>query len=394
MFSVLVMDEMVSQLLFLVLLLSGVQCSIKKGIGVGPRNFLCNDFDAMDNMHWWYDWGANFDKIEANSGCDINSLGSDVVDKYVSMIWGYNPNWNPRVREPDHSEDFYLAFNEPNHRKQANLTPKQAVDAWPIVEQNAGNRKIVSPAAAQCGGGETNCIGETEIAWFQDFFSLLCVNETVNGIQPKTCRVDYIATHIYTCKAPKVGRLLQELYDEFQLKIWLTEFACPYSTDPYEQKSFMEAVLPILEEADHVFRYAWFVHRSTAGDNEFVTSAISLLEPTSSTLTTLGEYYNSFTYGSQTTTTSSSTSSSTTSTTSTTSTSTSSSTSTTSVSTSSSRTSASTPTGSTTTASTTAPNITTVGSNARRNISMYNDNVHNVICFYLLMSVLYNMSKG
>ncbi|XP_045173776.1 uncharacterized protein LOC123535253 isoform X2 [Mercenaria mercenaria] len=280
------MDISVYSIVLTVVVVSVVHGSRKKGVGIDLKAYKCDDLKALDNMAWWYDWGPNFDKIESESGCNIDDR---YLDPFVPMIWGYSPNWSTDIYRVDHRNEFILGFNEPNHKAQANLSPQEAADAWHIVEYAGKNTVIVSPAAAKCGGGVDKCIEAETIDWLDQFFGNVCAPD------PGPCRVDYIATHIYTCKATKLMRLLTELYDKYKLQIWLTEFACPYDVTVDEQLEFMQAALPLLEESDYVYRYAWYVHRK-ATPSSFILPSANLFETGSSTLTRLGQWYNDYTY--------------------------------------------------------------------------------------------------
>ncbi|XP_060594023.1 uncharacterized protein LOC132748429 [Ruditapes philippinarum] len=373
----------VTAALSFVLLYPSVHCSMKKGLGVSPTLYKCDDLAAFTNMYWWYDWGANFDVIEKHSKCDLSSHS----DTYVPMIWGYRSSWPARVREIDKTNNkFLLGFNEPNHQHQSDLTPAEAAAAWHLVEEAANGAKIVGPAAAECGA---DCNGQT-IEWFDAFFDILCENETSSP-----CRMDYLATHVYSCSATQTMNFLQTLYQKYNLKIWLTEFACPNSDYPEEQLyEYMQPLLDMLEDADFIYKYAWYMARSNDTHGRFVTRAVSLLDQTTSVLTELGQYYNNFYRPFTTTTekatsiTTSSSTSSTTSTTSVQSTSTSASTSTTSAS----STTTTTSTSSTTTTvrpSTTTYAGTTVDSGTVTYYSMYNNVVFTLVYVCISYFILF-----
>nr|KAG5699040.1 hypothetical protein BaRGS_025434 [Batillaria attramentaria] len=84
---------------------------------------------------------------------------------------------------------------------------------------------------------------------------------------------------------------LHELYTRFHKKIWLTEVACP--THSYSHAlAFMQELLPRLEAADHVFRYAWYASRVRGGGA--AQHEDSLMHTNTASLTTLGAYYNNF----------------------------------------------------------------------------------------------------
>ncbi|XP_045172208.2 uncharacterized protein LOC123534169 isoform X2 [Mercenaria mercenaria] len=269
---------------------TNVKCSEKKGVGMAPAQFMCDDFKALSNMKWWYDWAANGDKLRKRNNC---TDFAQYLPLHVPMTWGNGSTFpNYIIQEV---AEYLLGFNEPNHQAQSNLTAQQAFELWPEVITLATGKKLVSPAAAPCG---KNCNGDA-FEWFDEFFRLC------NG----NCKLDYLATHVYYCDADRVMNYLLELYNKYNLTIWVTEFACPGETDPAIVLAFMEAILPRLEAADYVFRYAWYISR-LINTNMYVKPAVSLLEADSSTLTTLGKFYNNF--GEPTTTTSTTTSTTTT----------------------------------------------------------------------------------
>ena len=159
------------------------------------------------------------------------------VDNFIPMIWGRRKVYNVSI--PDKAE-YILGFNEPNHFEQSNITAKEAADLWPNIEKLSNGRLIVSPAAAPCGGPK--CHGNAT-EWFDKFF-----------MHCRGCRVDYLATHYYSCNVDKTMSYLQNLFDRYGKKIWLTEFACPYTENPSKELMFMNEILPKLEAAPFVFR--------------------------------------------------------------------------------------------------------------------------------------------
>ncbi|XP_060569539.1 uncharacterized protein LOC132727951 [Ruditapes philippinarum] len=271
------MGKILLQFTFIVVSCLGlIEGSTKKGLAVDPRTFLCDDFQAFTNFAWWYDWGANLDLIKGESGC--NNIDAN-VDTHVPMVWGYGSYFSQYYLNNEAA--FLMAFNEPNHMTQSNIDPVLAASVWGEVEALANGRPIVSPSPARCDG--PNCLCSTE-EWFDAFFAN-CVD----------CRVDYLATHMYSCNPYETMEFLENLYNKYGLKIWLTEFACPNTWNDAVQFAYMEAVLPMLESAAYIYKYSWFVSRVTFETRtDFIDMSASLLEPYSSQLTWLGEYYNSF----------------------------------------------------------------------------------------------------
>merc|ERR1712173_418880 len=132
---------------------------------------------------------------------------------YVPMIWGYNKY----AKEPFPELHFpmVLGFNEPNHGGQANLSPQKAAQLWvDEFQRTYTDRTLISPAAAP--GGYIDVF-----AWFDQFFAEC---DKLGG-----CRVDHIATHLYTGNAEYDIQFLERLYKRYNKKIWLTEFAVPHT---------------------------------------------------------------------------------------------------------------------------------------------------------------------
>ncbi|XP_070212828.1 uncharacterized protein [Littorina saxatilis] len=191
------------------------------------------------------------------------------------MVWGRW--WNDDLGFPEDTE-YLLGFNEPNFYAQANMCPLEAANLWRQLEQQAGNRTLVSPAIGPCGGHVCMSNG---VDWMHQFM------QACNG-----CRIDYLAAHGYWCDHWNTMGYLWDLWNRFHKPIWFTEFACPQTQSVADQLNYMKAVLPKLEETSYVYRYSWFATR--VGDDGWVTGAVNLLELDSSNLTELGQYYMNF----------------------------------------------------------------------------------------------------
>ena len=196
---------------------------------------------------------------------------------HIPMIWGWRPHKDVPFGISSHAH-YILGFNEPNHRSQSNMTAQEAATHWRELEKHTYGLPLVSPAAAPCHTS-SKCHGDAE-EWFDKFF------QHCSG-----CRVDYLATHMYSCDADHVMSYLKRLYHRFNKKIWLTEFACPHTNSYSKQLHFMQALLPRLESAPYVFRYAWNKARVPPEGSNSVTHVASLLHSHTSTLTTLGQFY-------------------------------------------------------------------------------------------------------
>ena len=105
-----------------------------------------------------------------------------------------------------------LGYNEPDQHEQADITPEEAAIAWIQHQEKYADRILVSPAPANAN-----------TKWM-DAFMAAC--------EPLGCRIDYLATHIYTGTPNEIMTRLKEFSERYGgRKIWLTEFALAKTHD-------------------------------------------------------------------------------------------------------------------------------------------------------------------
>ena len=227
------------------------------GDGGCKRGAAYNHEQAADapafeqGIGWWYDWGAAPDP---SAWASLSGAGVE----YVPMIWTGPPNAaidvSALAAQIPPGAKYLLGFNEPNFGAQANLTPQQAAADWPALEQLARLRglELVSPAVNYCGG---NCNQTDPFQWLSDFFAACA-----------SCQIDYVAFHWYACSGGALSGML-ERFERYGKPVWLTELACLDQSDTSlaAQQQYMRQALPILEGDAKVFRYAWFIGRSSPG---------------------------------------------------------------------------------------------------------------------------------
>lgn len=261
-----------SLVVFLILCSLSLQAqtiSPKKGLAGDLLNN--SDCIASDSLAWYYNW-ANTPNA-AVIGTHQNYL------EFCPMLW--NGSWNPTALTNYlnvHPEVKYLlAFNEPNFSVQANMTPAQAAALWPQVEAiaNTYNLKIVSPAMSYCSG---TCIpgynNQHGTLWLDNFFAAC-----------PTCRVDYIGLHVYDNFYWGFHSVVQ-LYKKYNRPIWITEFDYSGATSATLHASLMLDVIDYMEKDPAIFRYAWFLVRSSPG-----TQSTDLFSQSTGALTDLGKIY-------------------------------------------------------------------------------------------------------
>jgi hypothetical protein len=167
-----------------------------------------------------------------------------------------------------------LCFNEPDVKKQGNMTIEETLDAWPLL-MDTGLRL-----------GSPGCV-HPDKQWMIDFMA---------GAKKRNLRVDFVSVHSYGGPSPEaLVRRLEAVYKMFNRPIWITEFAVgdweakSVETNRHKPETilrFMEKVLPMLDKLDFVERYAWFPAKPTS-----IPLGTSALHDANGVLTRLGECY-------------------------------------------------------------------------------------------------------
>lgn len=162
-------------LLFFVLPLAAQQRSAKRGVCWDEKTQKLTEAPARllaPGVSWLYTWGES----ESNSACSV--YDSDVA--FVPMCWNgsfdetklcnYLTARAGRVK-------YLLAFNEPNLSSAVGgsaMTPQQATNAWPKLEEVAADfgLEIVAPALNFTGDKVGGRVWQP-FEWY-DEFSVFC----------------------------------------------------------------------------------------------------------------------------------------------------------------------------------------------------------------------------
>jgi hypothetical protein len=216
---------------------------------------------------WYYTWGTP-QPAPSPQNCE-----------FVPMFWGQS-NVNAaniaavQQLKAQGQAKYVLGFNEPDQSGQSNMTVSQALALWPQLET------IGLPLGSPATSWPT-------IQWFSDFMDSVAVEHL---------RVDFICVHMYvgTDDASFV-QTLQQVYNQYHLPIWITEFAtadwnaAAPSANQYtaaEALGFMQRLLPQLDSLPYVQRYSWF-----SGDPTSAALWPSALIGSNGQLTTMGSWY-------------------------------------------------------------------------------------------------------
>ncbi len=201
---------------------------LKRGVGLAERHGY--GVRHLEDLHvgWYYNWGPK--------------TALKTKAEFVPMAFGKRA-----IAAPFRGE-IVLGFNEPDHPKQANLTVKEALDAWPDVMRQV--KSVGSPSVA--GNPVTG-------DWLPMF---------MNG-NPK---VDFITIHWYKGANPeKFIEDMKAIIDKYKKPLWVTEFAPQTMADSVknpkkftqdEVNRFIAETTRWMEKTPIIKRYAWHDSRS------------------------------------------------------------------------------------------------------------------------------------
>ena len=232
-------------------------------------------------ISWYYNWGSS-------------DFADNIDAEFVPMVWGVQ---NMDARTLSKIRDGYdegkykhlLTFNEPDVYSpgvSSGISVQRALDLWPYFEELG--IPLSSPAPTNYATG-----------WLDEF---------MEGVKERNYRVDFIALHCYQNFADEnaVSELreqLIEIYEKYQLPIWITEFAaidiwvwgghtgnpdCTLDT----AKKYTQDVTDMLESLGFVERYAWFIDNTNSpGEERAKEAQFTYLYDNDDTLSETGEVY-------------------------------------------------------------------------------------------------------
>ncbi|MBV9121964.1 MAG: hypothetical protein JO112_01230 [Planctomycetes bacterium] len=243
----------------------------KKGFGtpIGSDAQWRSRLEAL-RAKWFYTWG------------DAIPAGVPEGVEFVPMIWGWSGQDDKvqllRRQGAAGKVHHLLGFNEPDQHDQSNLTVEKALAVWP---------KLMETGLPL---GSPGCVFPDR-EWMKQF---------LRGVQERRLRVDFICVHSYQGPDAKgLLRWLQGIHEMYGGRpLWLTEFAVgdwqarsvqQNRFSPKRIADFMREVLPALEAARFVQRFAWF-----SGPPDSAALGTSALFDRNGRLTELGEIYRAF----------------------------------------------------------------------------------------------------
>eukprot|EP00038_Savillea_parva_P027333 m.58985 g.58985 ORF g.58985 m.58985 type:complete len:481 (+) comp7856_c0_seq1:39-1481(+) len=245
---------------------TGAPTKVKRGLsGLAT----CNDATAMGLQHsWHYNWGLwptslAYDGSHYPDG--TVACQPTRAAEFVPMFWGCGTNctsalW-PGFRQgwSQLGVKYILGFNEPDNAGQSNLAPDVAADRWTQLDDLA---QSFNPPLQLVGPGMTHWGEDGGSEWLDAFLG--------NLTTAQRGRIAFLAQHDYSGNAASIVAKADAAYKKYGLRVWLTEFAVGSSADRPRNDAFMKSVLPALDAADSIARYAWFSARNTGDPTSWV----------------------------------------------------------------------------------------------------------------------------
>eukprot|EP00935_MAST-01C_sp_MAST-1C-sp1_P002368 g2368.t1 len=237
---------------------------LKRGLAL--RGGTCADAEVM-GLHdsWYYNWAAEPHAGEgAYCACDMSSArpcdsANKIAAEFVPMLWTCKTTDCSQDLPADYRSAWMqsgvralLGFNEPDNAIQANLSPAEAASRWPSVQRIADEfdppLALVAPGMTHWNNGGSE--------WLDQFFGN-CSHFAECDVE----RISYVAFHDYSGNAASIIRNANAAWQRYGKKVWLTEFAVGGKSREVSN-NFMMQVLPMLDSAESIHRYAWFATRN------------------------------------------------------------------------------------------------------------------------------------
>jgi len=191
-------------------------------------------------VSWYYTWSAYPVAAATSAGLDFapQLWGPTTVSAFQSQLAAGSFSTSTAVLGP----------NEPDNAGQANIDAATAVSLW---------NQYILPLKASHGlklGAPAVSSASTGVTWLEEYFDALGGTGTT----------DFLPIHWYGSSASDFTNYVESVYTQFNLPIWVTEWACVQfvDTDPAcdqaSVNSFLSQTQTWLNQQSYVQRYSWF----------------------------------------------------------------------------------------------------------------------------------------
>ncbi|MFY7898955.1 MAG: glycosyl hydrolase, partial [Chitinophagaceae bacterium] len=196
--------------------------------------------EVAANVTWYYDWGMRD--------------SSTPTREFVPMAWNGGLGSQIRIDSVINRDSLthYLAFNEPNHSTQANMTVASALPVYKNMLR-AGMR-MGSPVGTE----------EAYRTWVDSFateaykqklqIDFVCVHWYDWGNWSSTNNANPTATQVLN----RFKAYIDAVWNLYKKPIWVTEFNANVNRSAAVNQAFFELALPWLDSDPRIERYAPF----------------------------------------------------------------------------------------------------------------------------------------
>ncbi len=192
----------------------------------------------LTNSTWYYNWSATTDWTT-----NPNAVRRSLNQEFVPEKWGAGGDFSQLydIEEATH----LMAYNEPDHTEQSNVSVEKAIEEWPLLQQTG--YRLGSPAT-------------TDFNWLYNFMS---------EAKKKNYRVDYVVVHAYWggLSAKEWYDRLREVHERTGRPIWIKEWnnganwtheGWPSGTEEQQAKQLrdLKEILTVMDTASFIERYS------------------------------------------------------------------------------------------------------------------------------------------
>jgi hypothetical protein len=247
-----------------------VAASAKKA-GLSFVDSSCDDAKALGlEDSWYYNWNTHPDA----KGPDC--METPRTAEFAPMFWSCTEDCSAHLPADYWSMwlktgvKYLLGFNEPDNLNQSNMTPAEAAVSWISLQKIAAK---FDPAPELVGPSMTHW-SQDGSPWLDEFLG--------NCTALKDCdpsSIKYLGFHDYDGSPDQIIKNADGVFKKYGRKIWLTEFSVGSEQHRPTQDAFLKEIIPKLEAAESVFRYAWYSTRNAPADWVAESSLLPFEDP-------------------------------------------------------------------------------------------------------------------
>lgn len=250
--------------------------SVKRGLCLNQMSSA--DFMAVSpGVSWWYNWHF----------ADTQNAPPAAHMEFIPMAWGHPQDVQGlRAYLSSHKPSHVFAVNEPNLKGQAFIPPQKTAEYYKQVKAVADTYHIpvVGPHMALGSPNGSSITAMDPVEHKQTTYTFMTPFLKAFLSYLGNIEITGVSAHTYG-NFGELKWMTGMMNDQFKKPVWVTEFAQWNAPSPEAERDYLIQSVDFFERTPYVAGYAWFKERVKGNPK------LSLLEPQSGKLTTLGETY-------------------------------------------------------------------------------------------------------